>query len=338
MANPTNAVGAFTKAAGLQIALVGSTTATGAVFEHKLRDMDWGVLPKPSRKLERIGYQGTGTPVAALDDYRLTPSRPTFTVNLPLTKRGVAIGLTSLMQYVGYDSGTTSYQPHVWEDPFVAPPLLMHLEAGIPGTVGAVYKTLGAIVKKIAIAVPPIDGSGGKPTMTWEVGAVSGSRLNAFSLTEITPAIDATLDGVQRSCDCIGAQISGSAAKFHSYEVVLENGATCEGVNLEAIPTAWALGDFVVSGSVTVLFTDQTGDEYYLLTTAHEAASSLVVRFPFAANSYCQHRLLFEEPEITRQGSICLAKFPFTAVDVAGTGTNWGAVIVTESDILNWAS
>lgn len=338
MANPGSAVPSWLKKHGVQVALVGSSTAPGDAFEHKIWDSEFGVIPTPGQKLENLGNSVTGTPVEAEDDTVLTPARPKFTIETRLTKRNLAIALTSLMQSDGYDAGTTSYKPVLWSVPYAATPLLMHMEAGLPGTYGAVYKALGAIVRSLAIKVPPVDESGGKPTMTWEIGACDGSRLNDFSLTPLQPAKSATLDAALRSNGC-SLLIAGGAGKAREFDIKLDNSANCNG-NLQVTPDSWALDAFKITGNLSVIMCDQVGDEWNLLNAAYEGNTSIVLKLVLAPTSgaYVQFRAKLDEPKHSKQGSLTIVQFPFRNVDVVGSATDWEAAINCGSDILNWAS
>lgn len=321
MANPTNAVGSYTRT-GVHLSLVATISAVGVTtFEHHLRS--GGIfLPKPDKQLVEWGMTGSG--VAMHDDENITLGRanPNFSFVCPVTTSSAAILYGSVMQGETYAS--TKYSLALPTAPLCSQ--FMHIEGG---WTGAFYKALGCVAKSVKLVIPPVDDTLGQPTLEAQIMGANAERLAALSLAATTAD-----SGAYKKSSEYYFKLATSSYKLVSGEITIDNGLT-KGPNIGATPDAMFIGKYTVRGSVKVLLTSSASDEFDLLSDNHDAGTPIELELGVSGHHFIRQDVFIESPTLEEQGGAVIASFSFREAYV---DTNSTLIEVNSAtDILNWA-
>lgn len=270
------------------------------------RNVGFGPWPKANKPLNEYDHQSAGRPLRDANDYGLGIVRPSFQLRLPFSAKAYSFGLISLLQN---KSGATDLAVIPYSDPQVK--WFFGLVAGL-GAADTSRQVYGCVVQKMTISIPPVDASGGNPTLTLDCIGAYGTRT----------VTSAGTTAINTDKPCLSSdwsfKIGGAAKKFAGAEISIENGADWSphvGANADMLN----LGPLVISGNVALAVSAASGDEWDAVNDAYEAGSSLDLEFDLLYAS-ATHTLKIpavfpeEPPEPSSQGAVAVSTIPFKGI------------------------
>ncbi len=308
---------------GVKLALTSGITASSAALEHELRDAKLAVWPKARKPVIVDAASGSGKPIRDASNYRLGRVNPAFTIEVPPTTTGLAIGFCLLLQQESYGSGKYTFGQYTSQ----AATLFAHVEGGVSGLV---YKAVGSVVRTLGLTIPPVGEDRGQASLRLDMIAANASRQAAF--TAGSPVVDA---GAPKETADFYLKLATAAKSFVGIDLSITNNAAGSPTSAET-SEAILLGELGITGSLTVLSTTTSDEEYDQLMDAHEAKTTIEIEVGVSGHHKIVFDALIDSPEETEQGNVVVARFPFRAVYVdAGS---FAAEVNSAADILNFAS
>ena len=315
----------------LYVDLVATIAADFAARDLRFPNAKAPVFPIGKRSIDDHGIRISGVPMKGSQTRTVGKQVVEFPIGLVPTPQAAAWLIAGLCQNKAYTTKYTVATPTdkqaKWFSAMVSGTDEANTEKGV-------WKALGVVPKSVKIGIPSAGADGGEVSLSADV---MGSL---FSQVDTIPGSTGTLDaGVPiLSTDCSFTR-AGGAMKLVSANISLENGLTLDpNINTVAAgPDAMVLGEFKVTGDVTMIVEPDNTSNYYAIINGLGTPTTHALVFTIGSGIVVTATVIFEYPgPPTEQNGVYVQTFPFRSEYQSATDPK--IEVTTGSDLLaNWA-
>ncbi len=295
----------------LYVDLVLTVAADFAARDLRFPNSKAPVFPTGKRSIDDHGIRMSGVPMKAAGTYTVGRQVVEFPIGLVPSVQAAAWLLAGLCQNKAY--ATTKYtivtptaKQAKWFSALISGSDEASSELGL-------WKALGVLPKSVKIGIPASGPDGGEVTMSADV---IGSLFSQVTIP--VPGSAGTLDaGVPiLSSDC-SFTMDAAAMKACSANINVETGVGPDpNINTVAAgPDAMILGEFKITGDLTLIVEPDTTSKYYAITNGLAAKTAHPLIINVGASIIATLNVIFEYPgPPSEQNGVYVQTFPWKAL------------------------